>query len=429
MRTQVMPAGGVSTVWLEHDSPGGATEKTRVESFPFTIGRNETCDLHIDSNQVSREHATITRQGRKFKVRDLGSTNGTFVNGERITEAALGDGDLLVIADVEFTFFSGAGEAARQTATQVLSSAEDASRDTAWETILSVRRAHEVVTHRSLRTLYQPIVQLAGGEVFGYEAFAAAGGTSPADARCGGLVPDVECRAAGRLRQLFRRLAVEESVSLPSGERLLLAITAAEAAEPSLIGHLCQLRNFVGSSRQIVVEIPDSAVRGTADFRALLACLRDVQIQVAYDGYASGKARIAEHKDVAPDYLKLAPSMFKSIHTGADRQRQVQLIVRASQDIDSAVIATGIDSEADLDVCRELGCTLAQGEQFGPPQSVSTLLHTARNRPARAKRPARVSSICCIRRKPASRFPDTSPKNVSAWGAMAKSGARRPPAD
>jgi EAL domain-containing protein (putative c-di-GMP-specific phosphodiesterase class I) len=120
----------------------------------------------------------------------------------------------------------------------------------------------------------------------------------------------------------------------------------------------------------LVVQIPDSAVRSTADFRALLACLRDVQIQVAYDGYASGKARITEHKDVAPDFLKLAPSMFKSVRHGADRQRQVQLIVRASQDIGSSVIATGIDSEADLDVCRELGCTLAQGSLIGPPQSV-----------------------------------------------------------
>jgi len=378
MRTQVMPEGGVGTAWLEHDPPGGPTEKTPLDSFPFTIGRNESCDLHIDSHQVSREHATISAAGRKFKVRDLGSTNGTFVNGQRIEEAALADGDLLVIADVEFTFFCGSGGAKRQTATQVMSRG-DASRDTVWETILSVRRTHEVVTHRCLRTLYQPIVELESGAVFGYEAFAAAGGSSTPSVRCEGLTPAVECRAAGRLRHLFRRLAVEEAVSLPPGERLLLAITAAESAEPSLIGHLCQLRNFVGSSRQIVVEIPDGAVRGTADFRALLACLRDVQIQVAYDDYASSKARVIEHKDVAPDYLKLAPSMLKSIHKGADRQRQVQLIVKASHDIGCTVIASGIDDQADLDVCRNLGCTLVQGSHSGEPQTVAALIHASRS--------------------------------------------------
>ncbi|REK08203.1 MAG: EAL domain-containing protein [Planctomycetota bacterium] len=383
MRTQVMPDSEVATARLERELPEGENEVTFLASLPFTIGRNDSSDLQIDSTQVSREHAVISRHGRKYRVRDLESTNGTFLNGQRIEEATLADGDLLAIADVEYTFFCAGSGTRRQTVTHIMNdSEEDADRNAVWDTILSVRRTHEVVTHRCLRTLYQPVVQLAGGEVFGYEAYAASGANDEAHPRCEQLVPPVECRASQRLRQLFRRLAVEESVSLPHGGRLLLAITAAESAEPSLISHLCQLRNFVGSSRQLVVEIPDNAVRNTPDFKALLACLRDVQIQVAYDGYASGRARISEHKDVAPDYLKLAPSMFKSVHKGTDRQRQVQLIVRASQDIDCVVIATGIDTEAELEVCQKLGCTLAQGKLIGTPQTVASLIHASRQ-PAR----------------------------------------------
>lgn len=372
MRTQVMSEPAIAPAWIEHDPTDGPTQKTPVVSFPFTIGRNDTAELHIDSNQVSREHAVITRLGRKFRVRDLGSTNGTFLNGQKIEEAMLCDGDLLLVADVEFTFFCGNRDAGRQTATAVLEPADDEPSTTGAirNMIHCVRRAHEMVTLGSLRVSYQPMVQLADGQPFGYEALATSGADEPTS-RCEQLVPAVESRAGARLRQLFRRLAVEQAASLPPGP-LFLAITAAESAEPSVVSHLCQLRNFA-RDRQLVVQLPDSAVRGTADFRALLACLRDVQIQVAYDGYASGKARISEHKDVAPDFLKLAPSMFKSVRHGADRQRQVQLIVRASQDIDSKVIATGIDTDADLNVCRQLGCTLAQGKLFGWPQSAAAL--------------------------------------------------------
>ena len=339
-------------------------------------------DLQIDSNQVSREHAVITRHGKKFRVRDLGSTNGTFVNGEQIEQATLNDGDLLVIAEVELTFFCGGGGAGRQTATQPISSEPFHSHhqgSAAWDTILAVRRTHEVVTQRCLRTLFQPIVELTGGSVFGYEAFATSGADGTANSRCEQLAVNVDCRATDRMRQLFRRLAVEDAQSLPHGGRLLLAITATECGSPALVGQLCQLRDALGERWQIGVEIPDAAVHNTADFRALLASLRDEQIQVAYDGCASSKAQIIERKDVAPDFLKLVPSMFRSIHRGEDRQRQVQFIVRASHDVGCTVIATGIDTQADLNVCRDIGCTLAQGGQFGQPQSLAALIESSRS--------------------------------------------------
>ena len=125
---------------------------------------------------------------------------------------------------------------------------------------------------------------------------------------------------------------------------------------------------MLGKHQQLVVEIPDSAVRSTPEFRELVTRLRDSQLELAYDGYASGQAQITEHKEIAPDFLKFEPSLFKSIHWSKDRQRQVQLIVRASRDIGSAVIATGIDSDADMKVCLDLGCTFAQGTLFGNPQ-------------------------------------------------------------
>jgi DNA-binding winged helix-turn-helix (wHTH) protein len=69
------------------------------------IGRNESCDLIVSDPLVSRRHCQILWDGVYCTVEDLGSTNGTYVNGQRLTAAyALRPGDRLQIADVIFNF-------------------------------------------------------------------------------------------------------------------------------------------------------------------------------------------------------------------------------------------------------------------------------------------------------------------------------------
>ena len=101
MRTQFMPENALGLPWLEHfPAKGGPAEKTLLDKSPFLIGRGESADLQVDSHGVSREHAAVIREGRTTRIRDLGSTNGTFVNGQRTKEAELHDGDMVQVADV-----------------------------------------------------------------------------------------------------------------------------------------------------------------------------------------------------------------------------------------------------------------------------------------------------------------------------------------
>lgn len=69
------------------------------------IGRAATCQLVFDDDMTSREHVRIDLEGdSRFRIRDLGSRNKTFVNGELITETLLTAGDVIRVGDhvVEF---------------------------------------------------------------------------------------------------------------------------------------------------------------------------------------------------------------------------------------------------------------------------------------------------------------------------------------
>lgn len=69
-----------------------------------TIGRGELADVKVDDDSMSRRHFQISYRKLEFRVRDLDSANGTFLNGSEVEEYALRDGDKLVAGETLFTF-------------------------------------------------------------------------------------------------------------------------------------------------------------------------------------------------------------------------------------------------------------------------------------------------------------------------------------
>lgn len=69
------------------------------------IGRAVENEIVVSSKRISREHASVRREGWRVVLEDLGSTNGTFLNGQRITDTVqLRDGDQIKVGDVLFVF-------------------------------------------------------------------------------------------------------------------------------------------------------------------------------------------------------------------------------------------------------------------------------------------------------------------------------------
>ena len=78
-----------------------------VTSNPFTIGKSQTCNLVIADKVVSRHHAEVVQYGDKYFIKDLSSTNGTFINGNKLmadTDVELKDGQEIIFANKKFIY-------------------------------------------------------------------------------------------------------------------------------------------------------------------------------------------------------------------------------------------------------------------------------------------------------------------------------------
>ncbi|RYF64926.1 MAG: FHA domain-containing protein [Comamonadaceae bacterium] len=83
----------------------GAAVEFTLRPGDNTIGRNRANDIVLGNMHVSRHHAVISVDPAFVSIRDLGSQNGTFVNGERIESQVLLAGDVMVLGGCQLQFF------------------------------------------------------------------------------------------------------------------------------------------------------------------------------------------------------------------------------------------------------------------------------------------------------------------------------------
>jgi pSer/pThr/pTyr-binding forkhead associated (FHA) protein len=93
MRAQLIPLDGGPPIEIVKDL--------------LVVGRKDDCDLRLDHKSVSKLHCVIVKTDGLLLLRDLGSTNGTRVNGQRVRRAALLPNDQVSIASCKFRVFLG----------------------------------------------------------------------------------------------------------------------------------------------------------------------------------------------------------------------------------------------------------------------------------------------------------------------------------
>lgn len=370
---------------------GGVRQRVLINRFPFVIGRSKEVDHIISSSEISKRHAEIVCVGNQIRIRDLQSTNGTYVNGQRISEGPLASGDIVHIAHREFRFVHeplGAATRSEIFATSLAKSDLPASIIRGGECL------RELLDQRSVLVLFQPILELATRTPLGYEALGR--GTHPE------LIVNPselfhlaeQCRLAPELSRLLRQVSVQEARSLPGQTRLFLNLHPAETIDESLVDSLRDLRNILRDGQTMVLEVHEDMVTDLPRMHWLRECLQRLGIELAYDDFGTGHARLAELVEAPPSFVKFDRSLVQGIDQASARQELIQALSRGIRDLGIELIAEGIETPAEVRVCRGLGCRFGQGYLLGRPQRAALLRATLT---ADQKEPASAPSDKAVR--------------------------------
>ena len=339
---------------LEYYSDGnGEARRVTIEQCPFRIGRAETADLRVETVEVSREHAEIVERNGMWLVRDLGSTNGTHVNGKAITETLLSDGDILKVAEIELTFIASAASQFQRMVTQPIHSKRGVAAPYSLPPEVAATR---VMTEA---TLCQVIpTQLFGATSLRHGVVEALFAPLANNAKQQPLFDQLHA-VGERYRELERRRALELAVERTDVRRLYLAVSAAEIEAPHrLFSSLKHLQSQLPSGWELGITI---SLPTDVDILRISEVYCDAQehdLRVAFDDFQGNGAQVLHFKSLLPDYLILAPNMTKDLTSTRQPLRRLESLLAACEELAIKPVLPRPEANHAIALCQEIGFDL-----------------------------------------------------------------------
>lgn len=362
-----------SASWLLVGKVGGtgALQRLPLTTLPFQVGRRPGSALCIPALHISKLHAELFERGGHLWVRDMGSTNGTYVNGRRVeADTRLGDGDMIQFASEVF-------RVQRDASGPVPGTIGAAHCDRA----MLLLQLDRLLVDRDVVPHFQPIVSLCDNCLFGYEIL----GRS----RLFGLeMPKTIFEVAALfdlerdVSALFRSAGLNLGAKLPGIPNLFVNTHPTELGTPELVASMRMLRELYPEV-PLTLEIHEAAVTSPAAIAELRAQLRDLNVSLAYDDFGAGQSRLLELIEVPPDFIKFDMGFIRNIDSAPpSRQSLLESLVRMVQGLGIASLAEGVESAGEAAVCRQMGFEFAQGYYFGRPAEFARVAESAAAKPA-----------------------------------------------
>ena len=359
MTIEIENATDVSTgVWIlrECRDDGESGQQISVPSTAAVIGRSSEAAITVPNNSVSSRHAQIGMEQGRPMLTDLGSTNGTFVNGRPAENTPLADGDVVQFGGSVFRVHKPA--IVEFGATCEGSAAPFAA---------ALLQFEELMTGAGVVPNFQPIVRFEDGVTEGYELLARSQLEelrNPAAMFSTAAKLGQECA----LSELMRREGVRDALKMEKCGNLFVNTHPKEIIQDRFLESLVELR-LLAPELTITIEIHEAAVSSSQEMKRFRSVLDTHNMHLAYDDFGAGQARLDELVEVPPECLKFDIKLIRDIDKApASRRSMIGALVRMTTELGVTPLAEGVETAEEAQVCKDLGFVLAQGYYYGRPK-------------------------------------------------------------
>ena len=342
-------------------------------NLPQTLGREQNLTLTVSAPSISRNHARFDVSGQFLTITDLASSNGTFVNHERVYDTTpLKHGDVLHFGLVEMRVIDK--HRSNQSSVPIEENATESTRVMSISSLSTnfpsgINELERLITNKAVQMVYQPIIDAKTLKTCGYEVLGR-GASNELPASPLTLFTIAESfNLEVKLSQMMRNIGIDLAVQHALQGDILVNTHPAELNDvDALLKDLVEMRRR-HPELPVTLEIHEQAVTENksqlSDFSKELA---NINIRLAFDDFGVGQSRIMELVDAKPQLIKFDRVLIDKIDT-ADKSR-VNLLKHLKDlaaDLGIATLAECVGTEGEYKTCETMGFDFYQGFYFGKP--------------------------------------------------------------
>lgn len=353
--------------WFDQDSD--VPQRQSFGRMPVRVGRHADCELRLDLNRISRQHARFDHDGDRLVLTDLGSTNGTFVNHEQVSDPIeINPGDVIHFADHEFRVM---GDKQPEAEADFSNATVVGIQALPNQFPMQAKEFYQLLEERLVTGFRQVIID-AKGQACAWELLGR--GIHPQLGQSPGELFAL-AKAFGeeaRLSRIMREVSFEQAAIARIREPLFFNSHPAECRNfDGLLSELGELRKRY-PDLQLVFEVHEGAVTDLSEMAEVRQTLRKMDIGLAYDDFGAGQARLLELSEVPPDYLKFDIALVRDLcDTDSPRYRMLTALTQLIGGMGVRTLAEGVEQEITAKLCRDIGIAYYQGYLFGRPGPIS----------------------------------------------------------